>query len=127
MQNNGNGYIPGICNLGKKEISRRKYQAIAGLLITIAFVIIVQMYQIETIWKLLIFAPVFYTTICLLQAREQFCVVFGINGVYNFSDERDLIPVNEVEYRVKDRKKAIKILFLSVFIAVVISVIYFYL
>jgi len=127
FQNDNGGYIPGICNLGKKEINKRKVQSIAGLALTILCIITLQFFHFEPVWRLIVFAPLFYSIICFLQAREKFCVVFGIYGVYNFTDERNVVAVEEEEYHTKDRKKAFKIFFTSLAIAIVIVVIYFYL
>ena len=119
-----NAYLPGKCNIGKKEIEKRKWLALSGLLIVIASVYILQVYSFSYQWRALIFFPLSYSILCFLQAKNKFCVLFGLTGVFNFNDIRKLTSIKEIDYHQKDRRKSLIIIFTSIFVALVITMIY---
>src|SRR4051812_750786 len=100
-----NQYIPGTCNIGKKEIQRRYLQFTAGIVVTLLCISLVESNQLKSAWKLLIFIPLTYSVLCFLQAFFKFCVLFGIKGVYNFNDKRITTKITNEDYRSKDRRK----------------------
>jgi len=119
-------YIPGTCNIGRKEIQRRKIQATIGLFVSVVSMFLLFPNKQPGLLRLIVFAPIFYTVLCFLQAKNKFCILFGITGVFNFNDSRKLTPVKEKDFHAKDRRKSILILFLSGLIAFIITIIYFY-
>lgn len=120
-------YIPGACNIGRKEIQRRKIQATIGVIVSIVLMFLLFPYHRPELFRLFVFPPLAYTVLCFLQAINKFCVLFGLRGVFNFNDERILTTVKQYDFVLKDRRKAILIIFLSGLIAFIITVIYFYL
>ena len=127
FQNKNVGYIPGKCNLGKEETDRRKLQTWIGMGTTILCIIVIQVFYLTQPWRLIVFIPLSYSILCFQQARQKFCVLFGINGVYNFTDKRKVVAIKEEESLEKDRKKAWQIIFTSTLIAFIIVIVYFYL
>jgi len=120
-------YVPGQCNLGSQEIRMRKRKSVVGLVITVLFVIGLQIFDPPQELRLLLFIPLAYTIICYYQAQQKFCVVFGIRGIFNFEEIGYSTDVIESEDRIKDRNKAWMIIFRSLLLAFIIVALYFFL
>ena len=126
-QNNNNEYIPGQCNIGSKEIERRKRKAILGLAISLLGIALLQYFNSPSAWRFILFLPLFYSIICYYQAQQKFCVVFGIFGIYNFDNIGKTKRVNESNDKKKDSWYAWLIIFKSILFALLIVVIYYFL
>jgi hypothetical protein len=62
-----------------------------------------------------------------LQAHMHFCAGFGSKGLFNFGPEVGKTEtVTQAEFRAKDRKKALQIIALSVFIGVVVAIVAYF-
>ena len=57
--NIGERYIPGVCNIGKSEIKRRKQAGWSGLIITVILLGLLVYFDVPRPWRLVIFIPVF--------------------------------------------------------------------
>jgi len=116
-----NNYIPGTCNIGKTERRFRRNGGILGLLLTTFFLIIIITFRLSMLYKLIIFFPVFISTISFLQYQMHFCAEFGILGKYNFTEKFGNKLTVEDQYLQVDRIKAIKIIGYSVVISLLIT------
>ncbi len=117
-----NKYIPGVCNIGPKEIESRRNFGIAGATLSVVAAIILFLLGVPNLYRLIIFLPIFASACGFLQAKFHFCAEFGMMGVFNFSDTlRKTETVVQAEFRRKDRIKAIKIFLLSFVIASIIT------
>jgi hypothetical protein len=128
MKNNdalSNRYIPGTCNIGKKEIQRRYLQFMIGFVLTFICISLIESNHLNHSWKLVIFIPFSYSILCFLQAFFKFCVLFGVKGVFNFNDKRIITKITNEEYRSKDQRKSVWIFILSVLIGLTFSIIYY--
>jgi hypothetical protein len=99
-------YIPGTCNIGRHEIARRNKWAIFGLVLFVAYCMIIYFYSLDREWRLLLFFPAFLTAYGFLQARMQFCATLGFRGLSKMGAEL----VSHGDHISRDRKRAIKIL-----------------
>ena len=126
-KNNTNEYVPGKCNLGYEEIDRRKRNAHRGLIITILGIAALQLLNLSSIWRLLLFIPLSYAILCYYQAQQKFCVAFGIFGIYNFLEIGKVTKVSEPEYKIKDKRNAWLIILKSFLLALIIVVVYYFL
>jgi len=106
-------YIPGVCNIGAQEVSKRRKLAIAGAVLFCLLTAIIYYYTPNRNWRLVLFIPAFMVAYGYLQARMQFCASFGLRGESKFGDK----PVKHIENLESDRKRAIKILVYSLIIA----------
>jgi len=121
-------YIPGVCNIGKPEIKRRKQAGWTGLIITVILLGMFLYFDMPHLWRLIIFIPAMITAIGFLQARMHFCAYFGMHGVFNFSpDIGKTDTVEQAEFRAMDRRKAWQIIAYSAIIGAVIAIISYYL
>lgn len=126
--NIGERYIPGVCNIGKSEIKRRKQAGWSGLIITVILLGLLVYFDVPRPWRLAIFIPAMMTAIGFLQARMHFCAYFGMQGVFNFSPEIGKTDtVEQAEFRAMDRRKAWQIITYSAIIGAVIAIISYYL
>lgn len=126
-EDNDKDYIPGTCNIGVKEVQRRKFLALLSFTGTIIAIIILQKFELPKVWRLAVFIPLWFFILNFLQSYFKFCVFFGIKGLFNFNDIRRVKRIKKEEDRNKDAKKGWQIIFASIVIAFIFVILYFYL
>jgi len=103
-------YIPGVCNLGATEVRGRWIAAGVGFGTTLLCVLLFLFVAVPWYFKILIFIPASVGFAGVLQARFQFCIKFGFQGVFNFGSKFGKTDtVEQAEFREKDRQRAIQI------------------
>ena len=120
-------YIPGVCNIGKKEIERRKQAAIFSVVLCIVCITLIQWLEADRIWKLLLFIPAASLGVSFQQWYFKFCVAFGIKGVFNFGGIGKTFSVEQKEYFRKDRIKAWQMIISGILFGIAAALIYYYL
>ncbi|WP_437191408.1 hypothetical protein [Planctomicrobium sp. SH527] len=117
-------YIPGVCNLGRNEVFARYATALIGYGITVGIAFFMIVNQIPPLARIAIILPAFIGSIGFLQAFWKFCAAYGIRGVFNVSSSIGKTDtVEQAEFRKKDRRTAIVIIWLSFLIASCITAI----
>jgi hypothetical protein len=106
-------YITGSCNIGPEEIYRRQRIGYLGLAGMVIFIIIDINFNLQPVWKLILFAPTVYALSGFLQARQKFCFLFGLIGIMSFSGKRSRIG-DPIQLH-GDRSKALRLV-LQIFI-----------
>lgn len=81
-----NKYIPGVCNMGREEIRRRKTGGWTGLILTLVVIMLLWMLDAPKAWRLLVFVPAVMGATGFIQAYNKFCVYFGFGHLFNFGD-----------------------------------------
>jgi hypothetical protein len=119
-------YIPGVCNIGKKEIERRKHAAIFSFALCLLCIALIQWLDADGVWKLLLFIPAASLGVSFQQWYFKFCVAFGIKGVFNFGGIGKTFSVEQKEYFRKDRMKAWTMIISGLLFGVIIALIYYY-
>ena len=122
-----NQYIPGVCNIGRNEITKRQSAGWIGLIFTVGLFGLFAYLGAPRFWRLLIFIPATAAAIGFLQARMHFCAYFGMRGVFNFEDVGKTDTVEQAEFRAKDRRKAWQIIIYSVIVGIIITTLAYYL
>lgn len=110
-------YIAGSCNIGTREIMRRRIVGLSGLffaLITAAAVLSGGSPR-STRWA--VFLPLLVCAIGGIQSRRKFCLAYGLAGTFNFGRMRDVKRVNDPAARNADRKTALMILLQALLLA----------
>ena len=125
IENVGTKYIPGVCNIGKAELNRRKNGVFLSLTLLVINVVILQLLPHDKIWNLTVFLTVSYFAISFQQWYFKFCVKFGLQGVFNFGDMGKTFTVEQQEFYKKDRAKAIKMISSGIIIGIFAAVIYY--
>jgi hypothetical protein len=117
-----NEYVPGVCNIGKAEIDRRRQAGWLGLAATIVLWGLFAILRVPGPWRLFLFVPAAMGASGFLQAALHFCAGFGSRGVYNFRPEVGKTDtVEQAEFRRKDRMKANQIGLYSALIGVAVA------
>jgi len=116
-------YIPGVCNIGPAEINKRRQSGWFGLGATILLWVAFWVFRVPAIWRLLLFFPAAMSATGFLQAALHFCAGFGMLGVFNFGSEVGKTEtIEQAEFRHKDKRKALLIIFYSVMIGIAAAI-----
>ncbi len=120
-------YIPGVCNIGIKELRSRRMASIAAMLAAfIADAMIRHYYPGNRQMELLVFLPLCAAFISALQVHFKFCIAFGLIGVFSFDGEQHKITDDQKEFLKADRQKAIKIIGLGILMAAAVTAVYYF-
>jgi hypothetical protein len=92
----GGGYRPGACNIGPREIAKRRAYGVAGIVSAIVLGIVLLAIDAPPLARGLIVLPLWGAIISLEQARRKFCAGFAYAGI------RSVAGSNATE-RVDDR------------------------
>jgi hypothetical protein len=91
----GDGYVPGVCNIGPWEIRRRWIGGILGLGIAAALLAVLIAVHAPVVARVLVLLPAWGGAFSVLQARRRFCGAYAMRGISNFGV--DLGTVREVQ------------------------------
>ena len=120
-------YIAGSCNIGTREIMRRRIVALSGLLFAVitASIVLAQDSTRSTRWA--VFLPLLVAAIGWIQSRRKFCLAYGLAGTFNFGRMGDIKRVNDPVSRNADRKTALTILLQSLGLAFALTLVFYFL
>ena len=111
-------YVPGACNIGSREILRRRVVGIAALVFAmVSGYTLLAADELARTARLGIFFPLLVSAICFIQARNKFCLAYGLAGTFNFGKIGDMERVFDAESKKSDRRKAIAILMQAALVA----------
>lgn len=103
------GYIPGTCNLGAGEVSRRRLVAAIGLVLSLSALAALITTSAPREARLGIFLPLFVMSIGWVQSRKKFCLAYGFAGTFNFGKMGEISRVADPADRAADRRTALLI------------------
>ena len=117
-------YIAGSCNIGTREIMRRRIVALSGLLFAVitASIVLAQDSTRSTRWA--VFLPLLVAAIGWIQSRRKFCLAYGLAGTFNFGRMGDIKRVNDPVSRNADRKTALTLLLQSIGLAFALTLVF---
>ncbi len=125
MSSAASGYVPGACNIGSREIMRRRAVGIAALVFAvISGYTLLMSDDLAKSARWGIFFPLLVSAIGFIQARSKFCLAYGLAGTFNFGKIGDMERVFDADSKKSDRKKALSILMQSAIIAFVLTAIF---
>ena len=119
------GYVAGQCNIGAPEIRKRKRIGFIGATLSLLFIILSEWLDIPQVYKLGLFAPTVYAATGFLQARQQFCLLYGLAGVSHTGEKR--AAVRDKASRNLDRRKALAIIVNATLLSAAVTMAYFFL
>jgi hypothetical protein len=118
-------YLPGVCNIGSREIMRRRAVGIAALVFAlISGYTLLMADDLNRAARWGVFFPLFVSAIGFIQARSKFCLAYGLAGTFNFGKIGDMERVFDAESKKSDRRKALSILIQSALIAGITTVVF---
>jgi uncharacterized membrane protein YbhN (UPF0104 family) len=120
MTTPGQQYIPGVCNIGRSEIKKRRALAWIGLVATAALAILFVLLRSPALWRLWVFLPAMLSALGFLQSAWHFCAKFGLRGEFKFGPTIGKSGTQQpAESRKKDRRTALLVIGLSAMIGAV--------
>lgn len=120
-------YVPGVCNIGRAEIARRRAFGHLGLAVTVVLLGLPVAVHAPAWTRLILFVTAGGSASGYLQARLRFCANFGSRGVYNFDHLGTENRVASAEDRARDRRRSLEIGLASGAIGLVVAVAAFFL
>ncbi len=102
----GEGYRPGICNIGPAEIARRRRAGHVGLGASAALLGGLVAAGAPRPARLLVALPAAVGASGYLQARFHFCAGFGSRGIYNFGEVGQTVQVEDADARRRDKARS---------------------
>ena len=114
-------YIPGTCNIGGGEITRRRMVAVLGLILTLSSAATLISNEASRQSRLGIFLPALVMSVGWVQSRKRFCLAYGFAGTFNFGTLGKLSKVSDQADRAADRKTATKIFAQSALYALLVT------
>jgi hypothetical protein len=99
-------YQPGVCNIGKEEINRRRLAGHVGLAVTLLGLAGLVAIDAPPLARLLLFLPAAVSASGYIQARLKFCAAYGQRGMFNFGGRSDATEIVDAEARARDRRRA---------------------
>ena len=114
-------YEPGVCNIGPREIRRRRRTGHVGLAATIGLLAVLVAIGAPPVARLLVALPAAVSASGYLQARLKFCAGFASLGIYNFGDAGESVRVDDGAARAADRRRGLQISVASFTIGAVVG------
>jgi len=115
-------YIPGTCNIGKKEMINRRNAAIVEGILGVLLSAALMYFNTNKLWRLSVFPLMALFFIGIQQWYYKFCAAFGLKGVFNFGEQLGKVTsVEEKEMLKADRNKALKILITGVILGLAVT------
>ena len=74
-------YRPGACNIGPREIAKRRAFGIAGIVSSVVLGIVLVAIDAPQIARAIVLIPLWGAIISLEQARRKFCAAFAYAGI----------------------------------------------
>jgi len=103
-----------MCNIGPAERRRRRASGIAAAVAGVVMLVALLLLDAPLLWRLVLVIPFFGAATGFLQDAFHFCAGFGLKGIYNVINSAGMTDNVELEeFRLKDRRKAQLILWLS--------------
>jgi len=118
-------YKPGTCNIGKTEIKRRYKIGFIGLGWMIFVILVIELFNLPSFFKIFLFIPAFYFTSGFIQAFNKFCYVYGLKGVASLVGRKKFQDVSDEAFFKADRKKAFIIITFVTLSSVALTILYF--
>lgn len=115
-------YVPGVCNINREEIARRRMIGYIGLVSTIVLFGLLEVLHSSDYARLSLFVPAYVCAVGFLQAANHFCTGYGSRGLQN-ATEGSSAPseVTDQKALAQDRRRVAQINLQSAVIAIVVA------
>lgn len=116
-------YVPGVCNIGDEEISRRRTTGWVGVVVAVVLFVALFWLGANPLWRLFVFFPAFLGATGFIQAHYGFCTGFARRGLFNFGEAGKTTAVTDDVSKAKDKKKGNRITLYSFLIAIIVALV----
>lgn len=118
---NPDSYLPGECNIGKKEIQVRKKFLAFFLPMSILFTVFNFFWPGSIMMWLAMLISSFCALVLINEIRTKFCIIFGFFSLHNFKSLGNLDEVVSPSQKQKDHRRVLRMFVASLAIAFVYS------
>ncbi len=92
-------------NIGPKERRKRLIVGVLAFAAASGLALWFSAQETSRLWRLMVFAPFFFSMICLFQVKEKICVLLAAQGSQNFDQGtervKDFLIANQLRYQAK--------------------------
>ena len=117
-------YRPGACNIGPREIAKRRAFGIAGIVSSVVLGIALVAIDAPQIARAIVLIPLWGALISLEQARRRFCAAFAYAGIRSVSGSNATESVADPADLALDRAAARRLVGYCGVIALAITVLF---
>jgi hypothetical protein len=122
MSEVSSAYIPGVCNINREEIAKRRRAGHIGVTIFVILLGISVLLSVNRYTRLILVLPAMLAASGYLQARSHFCVGYAAAGQQNATEESKAPSrITDNSAVAADKRRARTINLQSFCIAVVIT------
>lgn len=113
----------GIINIGPEGRKRRVFQGTTLLILSAAITVYFYISHAAASLRFWLFFPLYFSALCLVQAREKTCAILAITGKKDMDEGEEKIKDAEIAEALRMRGR--KIMIQSAFLALTITLILF--
>ena len=99
-------YRPGVCNIGPREIAKRRAFGIAGIVATFVLGVVLVAIDAPQVARAIVLIPLWGAIVSLEQARRKFCAGFAYAGIRSVNGSNATESVADAEDLSVDRAAA---------------------
>ena len=99
-------YQPGVCNIGPREIAKRRAFGILGLAISGVLAVALVALDAPSIGRVIVLLPLWGALVSLEQARRKFCAGFAYAGIRSVAGSDAVARVEDARAGAADRAAA---------------------
>ena len=115
------GYRPGVCNIGRKEVVKRQWFALLGAAATFAWILVTALVDAPPAARALAGLPAAGSFLSWYEARRRFCVTYATLGFYRLGPDNAYRRVTDRSARAADLRSVIVPLLASVAVGLFVA------
>jgi predicted nucleic acid-binding Zn ribbon protein len=117
-------YVPGVCNINREEISKRRNIGHVGLAVLVTLLVVLLLVSVSRYYRIILFLPAMLSASGYLQARNHFCVGYAGAGQQNATPGSDKASeITDAKSKSADKARARNMNLQTMLIAAVITVV----
>ena len=99
-------YRPGVCNIGPREIAKRRAFGVAGIVATVVLGVVLVAVDAPQVARAIVLIPLWGALVSFEQARRKFCAGFAYAGIRSVNGSNATESVSNAADLAVDRAAA---------------------
>jgi hypothetical protein len=99
-------YRPGVCNIGPREIAKRRAFGVAGIVATVVLGVALVVVDAPQVARAIVLIPLWGALVSFEQARRKFCAGFAYAGIRSVNGSNATESVADAADLAADRAAA---------------------
>jgi hypothetical protein len=99
-------YRPGVCNIGPREIAKRRAFGVAGIVATVVLGVVLVVVDASQVARAIVLIPLWGALVSFEQARRKFCAGFAYAGIRSVNGSNATESVADAADLAADRAAA---------------------